>query len=78
MTETTWDPSDTGGWTFSNGDLTATSPDNNTMQSVFVAYANVAIPDDAKTYFDTPGIRRRGQYGLHRGFWRARLQSQRR
>ena len=52
MTQTTWDPSDTGGWTLSNGDLTATSPDNNAKQSVFVAFANTPIPDDAKTYFE--------------------------
>jgi hypothetical protein len=52
MTETTWDPSDTGSWTLSNGDLTATSPDNNTPQSVFVAFAQNPIPDDAKTYFE--------------------------
>src|SRR3984885_3593337 len=52
MTETTWDPSDTDGWTLSNGNLTATSPDNNTMQSVFVAFAQNPIPDDAKTYFE--------------------------
>ena len=60
MTQTTWDPSDTGGWTLSNGDLTATSPDNNTKQSVFVAFADFPIPDDAKTYFEYRGIRRRG------------------
>jgi hypothetical protein len=52
MTETTWDPSDTGNWILSNGDLTATSPDNNTQQSVFVAFAQTPIPDDAKTYFE--------------------------
>ena len=52
MTETTWDPSDTDGWTLSNGNLTATSPDNNTMQSIFVAFANTAIPDNAKTYYE--------------------------
>ena len=49
---TTWNPLDTGGWTLSNGDLTATSPDNNTMQSIFVAFANTAIPDNAKTYYE--------------------------
>jgi hypothetical protein len=52
MTQTTWDPSDTGSWRLSNGDLTATSPDNNTPQSVFVAFAQNPIPDDAKTYYE--------------------------
>jgi hypothetical protein len=49
---TTWNPLDTGGWTLSNGDLTATSPDNNTMQNIFVCFANTAIPDDEKTYYE--------------------------
>ena len=49
---TTWNPLDTGGWTLSNGDLTASSPDNNTMQSIFTAFANTAIPDNAKTYYE--------------------------
>jgi hypothetical protein len=52
MTQTTFDPSDTGGWHLSNGNLTATSPDNNTMQSIFTAFGNVAIPNHAKTYFE--------------------------
>ncbi len=52
MTQTTWDPSDTGSWRLSNDDLTATSPDNNTPQSVFVAFAQNPIPDDAKTYYE--------------------------
>ncbi len=52
MTQTTFDPSNTGGWRLSNGNQTATSPDNNTMQSIFVGYGNHAIPDHAKTYFE--------------------------
>ena len=52
MTQTTWDPSDTGSWRLSNDDLTATSPDNNTPQSVFVAFAQNPIPDDTKTYYE--------------------------
>src|ERR1700722_14281023 len=52
MTETTWDPSEADGWILSNGDLTATSPDNNTMQSIFVAVATNAIPNNAKTYYE--------------------------
>ncbi len=52
MTQTTWDPSNTGGWALSHGNLTAVSPDNNTPQSIFVAYANAPIPDHARTYFE--------------------------
>jgi hypothetical protein len=52
MTQTTWDPSNTGGWSLSNGNLTAVSPDNNTQQSIFVAYGSTPIPDNAKTYFE--------------------------
>ncbi len=52
MSITTWDHSNTGGWRLSNANLTATSPDNNTMQSIFVGYGNKAIPDQAKTYFE--------------------------
>ena len=49
---TTWNPLDTGGSILPNGDLTASSPDNNTMQSIFTAFANTAIPDNAKTYYE--------------------------
>jgi hypothetical protein len=52
MTQTTFDPSDTGGWRLSNGNLTATSPNNNTMGSISVGYGDEAIPDHAKTYFE--------------------------
>jgi hypothetical protein len=50
--QTTWDPTDTGGWALSNGNLTATSPDNNTPQSIFVAFGEPSIPDHAETYFE--------------------------
>jgi hypothetical protein len=52
MSTTTWDPSDTGGWRLSNGNLTATSPDNNTKGAISVGYANTPIPDHAKTYYE--------------------------
>ncbi len=52
MTQATFDPSDTGGWHLSNSNLTATSPDNNTMASIYVGYGNTAIPDHAKTYYE--------------------------
>jgi hypothetical protein len=52
MTLATWDPSNTGGWHLSNGNLIATSPGNDTMQSTFVAFGNTPIPDNAKTYFE--------------------------
>ena len=52
MTQATFDPSDTGGWHLSNGNLTATSPDNNTMGPIYVGYGDTPIPDHAKTYFE--------------------------
>jgi hypothetical protein len=52
MTVVTFDPTDTGGWSLSNGNRTATSPDNNTMGSISVGYGDVAIPDNAKTYYE--------------------------
>jgi hypothetical protein len=52
MSMTTWDPSDTGGWRLSNANLTATSPNNNTMGAISVGYATTAIPDHSKTYYE--------------------------
>jgi hypothetical protein len=52
MTSSTWDASDDGGWTLSNGNLTATSPDNNTPGNIFLCYGSPAIPTHAKAYFE--------------------------
>jgi hypothetical protein len=73
MTLATWDPSNTGGWHLSNGNLIATSPGNDTMQSTFVAFGNTPIPDNAKTYFEYRSIWRSHPNGVHRRLWRARL-----
>jgi hypothetical protein len=48
----TFNPATDGGWRLSNGNTTATSPDNNTQQSIFAAYGSNPIPDHAKTYYD--------------------------
>jgi hypothetical protein len=52
MTSSTWDPADDGGWALSNGNLTATSPDNDTKGNIFVCYGSPAIPTNAKAYFE--------------------------
>ncbi len=52
MVISTWDPSDDGGWALSNGNLTATSPDNDTKGNIFVCYGSPAIPAHTKAYFE--------------------------
>jgi hypothetical protein len=52
MALATFDPLDTGGWHLSNRNLTATSPDNDTMGPIYVGFGNTAIPDHAKTYYE--------------------------
>jgi hypothetical protein len=48
----TFNPGTAGGWRLSNGDTTASSPNNNVMGAINAAYGANAIPDDAKTYYE--------------------------
>src|ERR1700722_13367725 len=43
---------DNGTWSVSNGGLTATSPNNNTQGAINEENASIAIPNNAKTYFE--------------------------